>query len=308
MSGRLQLIRLFFYPGMTFGLDGFVITHHKIYLPMDWLTPEQITLIFQEYLIPAATALLLLFLVFVIAGWAKRLTKRTLEKTRVDVTLTKFFSNMARYIVLVVGLIAVLGQVGIETASFAAILAAAGFAIGMAFQGTLSNFSAGIMLLFFRPFKVGDLVSVNGTTGVVDEIELFTTHLNTPDNKRIIVPNGAIFGSTIENMTYHDTRRVDVAVGTDYGASLDDARRVIESACEAIDRRLVEKGVEAYLVNLGDSSINWQARVWCNTSDFLSVKAELTQKVKDKLDEAEIGIPFPQRDIHIDGVLIGSNS
>lgn len=275
---------------------------------MDWLTPERITLIFQEYLIPAATALLLLFLVFVVAGWAKRLTKRGLEKTKVDVTLTKFFSNMARYTVLVVGLIAVLGQVGIETASFAAILAAAGFAIGMAFQGTLSNFSAGIMLLFFRPFKVGDLVSVNGTTGVVDEIELFTTHLNTPDNKRIIVPNGSIFGSTIENMTYHDTRRVDVAVGTDYGASLDEARRVIVSACESIDRRIVEKGVEAYLVDLGDSSINWQARVWCNTADFLSVKAELTQQVKDKLDAADIGIPFPQRDVHIDGVLSGLNS
>ncbi len=275
---------------------------------MDWLTPERITLIFQEYLIPAITALLLLFLVFVIAGWAKRLTKRALERTKVDVTLTKFFSNMARYTVLIVGLIAVLGQVGIETASFAAILAAAGFAIGMAFQGTLSNFSAGIMLLFFRPFKVGDLVSVNGATGVVDEIELFTTHLNTPDNKRIIVPNGAIFGSTIENMTYHEMRRVDVSVGTDYGASLDEARRVILSACQAIENRIVEKGEQAYLVELGDSSINWQARVWCNTADYLAVKDELTQKVKNKLDDAGIGIPFPQRDIHIDGVLTGLNS
>ncbi len=275
---------------------------------MDWLTPERITLIFQEYLIPAITALLLLFLVFVIAGWAKRLTKRALERTKVDVTLTKFFSNMARYTVLIVGLIAVLGQGGIETASFAAILAAAGFAIGMAFQGTLSNFSAGIMLLFFRPFKVGDLVSVNGATGVVDEIELFTTHLNTPDNKRIIVPNGAIFGSTIENMTYHEMRRVDVSVGTDYGASLDEARRVILSACQAIENRIVEKGEQAYLVELGDSSINWQARVWCNTADYLAVKDELTQKVKNKLDDAGIGIPFPQRDIHIDGVLTGLNS
>lgn len=272
---------------------------------MDWLTPENITLIFQEYIIPAVTALLLLFIVFIVAGWARRLTKRALEKTNVDVTLTKFFSNMARYGVLIVGIIAVLGQVGIETASFAAILAAAGFAIGMAFQGTLSNFSAGIMLLFFRPFKVGDLVTVNGTTGIVDEVELFTTHLNTPDNKRIIVPNGQIFGSTIENMTYHDMRRVDVNVGTDYGASLDEARRVIESACTSIDRRIEEKGIQAYLVDLGDSSINWQARVWCRTPDYLDVKAELTQLVKDRLDAAGIGIPFPQRDIHIDGALAG---
>ncbi|MFK7849328.1 MAG: mechanosensitive ion channel family protein [Rhodothermales bacterium] len=274
---------------------------------MDWLSPENIALIVQEYLIPAVTALLLLFVVFIAAGWAKRMVKRGLEKTSVDITLTKFFSNMARYAVLIVGIIAVLGRVGIETASFAAILAAAGFAIGMAFQGTLSNFSSGIMLLVFRPFKVGDLVNVGGVTGVVDEIELFTTNLNTPDNRRIIVPNGAIFGSTIENMTFHETRRVDVSVGTDYTADLDQTRRIIEASCEGVSGRLTDQGVQAYLVSLGDSSIDWEARVWCKSEDYLAVKDTLTKAVKNGLDAAGIGIPFPQRDIHIDGVITGGN-
>ena len=279
-------------------------THQKI-LQMDWLTPENITVLAQEYLIPPVLALILLLLVFIIAGWGKRLVKRALEKTSIDVTLTKFFSNAVRYAILIVGIIAVLGQVGIETASFAAILAAAGFAVGLAFQGTLSNFSAGIMLLVFRPFKVGDLVNVNGTTGVVDEIELFSTHMNTPDNRRIIVPNGAIFGSTIENMTYHELRRVDVSVGTDYSADLDKTRQVIQACCETIEGRITEKGVQVYLASLGDSSIDWSARVWCKSSDYFAVKDQLTLAVKKGLDAAGIGIPFPQRDVHIDG-FIGS--
>lgn len=270
---------------------------------MDWLSPENIQMYATEYLIPAVTALLLLIVVFIVAGWAKRIVKRGLDKTNVDVTLTKFFSNMARYIVLIVGLIAVLGRVGIETASFAAILAAAGFAIGMALQGTLANFSAGVMLLFFRPFKVGDLVTVNGETGVVEEIELFTTNLNTPDNRRIVVPNGAVFGSTIENMTYHELRRVDVPVGTDYSADLDKTRQVLLACCENVKGRRTDQPVDAYLGGLGDSAIDWEARVWCNAADYLAVKDELTLEVKKGLDAAGIGIPFPQRDLHIDGVL-----
>ncbi len=274
---------------------------------MDWLTPENITVLVQEYLIPAVTALLLLFVVFIVAGWAKRIVKNGLERAKVDITLTKFFSNMARYAVLIVGIIAVLARVGIETASFAAILAAAGFAIGMAFQGTLSNFSAGIMLLVFRPFKVGDLVNVGGVTGVVDEVELFTTNLNTPDNRRIIVPNSSVFGATIENMTFHDTRRVDVAVGTDYSADLDETRRVIEAACSGVQGRLPDLGVQAYLVSLGGSSIDWEARVWCKSEDYLAIKDELTKAVKNGLDAANISIPFPQTDVHIDGTVLNAN-
>ena len=274
---------------------------------MDVFSTEWWTETIQTYLIPGIGALVLIIAAFVIAGWVKRLTFRALQKTNMDLTLTKFFSNFARYLVLIIALVAILGYFGIQTASFAAVLAAGGFAIGMAFQGTLSNFSAGVMLLIFRPFKVGDVISVNDVTGAVDEIELFTTHLNTLDNRRMIVPNSAIFGSTIENVTYHDARRVDVAVGTDYGADLDRTRKVIEAAAATVPGRLQDKGVEAYLVGLGGSSIDWEARVWCSPPDYFAVKDALTRAVKMGLDDAGISIPFPQQDVHIDGSVASSS-
>ena len=265
------------------------------------MTPEWMAGAIQNYVIPGVAALFMIIAAFLVAGWVKRMTLRSLQKTKLDLTLTKFFANFARYIILIIAIVAILGYFGIQTASFAAVLAAGGFAIGLAFQGTLSNFSAGIMLLVFRPFKVGDLVSVSGVTGAVDEIELFTTHLNTPDNRRMIVPNSTIFGSTIENMTYHEKRRVDVSVGTDYGADLNETRRILESIASNVAGRLPDEDVQAYLVGLGDSAIDWQVRVWCNSEDYLGVKDTLTQAVKDGLDAANISIPFPQRDIHVDG-------
>ena len=182
----------------------------------NFVVPEWV----MQFVVPGIGALVMLIGAFIVAGWVKKITFKALEKASVEITLTKFFANFARYVVLIVAVVAILGYFGVETASFAAVLAAAGFAIGLAFQGTLSNFSAGVMLLVFRPFKVGDVVTVSGVTGEVEEIELFTTQMNTLDNRRLIVPNGSIFGSTIENITFHDKRRVDVSVGTDYGADL----------------------------------------------------------------------------------------
>jgi len=257
-----------------------------------------------DYALRAVGVLVVLFAAWVLAGWARRTTRRGLERGGVDATLTKFFANLARYIVLTAAVLAALGVAGIETTGFAAVLAAAGFAIGMALSGTLSNFAAGVMLLTFRPFKVGDVVSVSGVTGKVNEIELFTTTLDTPDNRRIIVPNGTVFGSTIENITYHPTRRVDVVVGTDYGADLDRAREVLAEAA-ARHHAVAEQDPAIVLTDLGDSSINWQVRVWCQTGDYWAVKDALTKDVKNSLDAAGIGIPFPQRDLHIDGVLGG---
>lgn len=274
---------------------------------MDVFSTEWLAGAIQEYLIPGIGALVMLIGAFIVASWVKRVTFNSLSRTKMDVTLTKFFSNFARYIVLIIALVAILGYFGIETASFAAVLAAGGFAIGMAFQGTLSNFSAGVMLLIFRPFKVGDIISVSGITGGVDEIELFTTHLNTPDNRRMIIPNSEIFGSTIENITYHEARRVDVPVGTDYGADLDQTRKVIEAAAATVEGRLADHGVEAYLTGLGGSSVDWEARVWCDPANYFEVRDALTRAVKLGLDDAGISIPFPQQDVHIDGrVLSGS--
>lgn len=257
-----------------------------------------------DYAIQVAGALILLIAAWIAAGWARRVTLRSLQRAGIDETLTKFFSNIARYVVLIAAVLMALSTFGIETTSFAAVLAAAGFAIGMALQGTLGNFSAGVMLLTFRPFKVGDVVSVAGVTGKVNEIELFTTSLDTPDNRRLIVPNGQVFGNTIENITFHPVRRVDVAVGTDYGADLAQAREVLERVA-AEHNAIEDKDPQVLLTDLGDSSINWQVRAWCKTEDYFGAKDALTHAVKDALDAAGIGIPFPQRDVHIDGGLTG---
>jgi len=248
-------------------------------------------------------ALVLLFVAWIIAAWAGRLAARSLAKAGMDQTLTKFFGNFAKYTVMVLAILACLGIFGVETVSFAAVFAAAGFAIGLAFQGTLSNFASGVMLLTFRPFKVGDVVNVAGTVGKVQEIELFTTTLDTPDNRRIIMPNTVIFGSTIENITHHDTRRVDVNVGTDYTADLDETRKVLEAVASAEPAKLPDQDSQVYLLELGDSSIAWVVRVWTKADDYWAARERLTHDIKVALDKAGIGIPYPQMDVHLDGAV-----
>ena len=252
---------------------------------------------------PVVLAIVLIIAVFLVAGMARKITLKACRKATVEETLSRFLSNMLRYLVLFAGGVAILGTLGIETTSFAAILAAAGFAIGMAMSGMLGNVAAGVMLLFFRPFKVGDVVNAGGTTGKIIEIGLFTTAFDTPDNRRIIVPNSSIFGGTIENVSFHETRRVAVAVGTDYGADIDQAREVMLRTAKACANVLQDPEPAVVLTGLGGSSIDWSIRVWCNSSDYWGVMDQLTRDVKYALDEAGIGIPFPQMDVHIDGAL-----
>jgi small conductance mechanosensitive channel len=250
---------------------------------------------------PVLKALVLIVLVFIVASWAKKIVGKAVRKAKVEETLARFLSNMTRYAVLIAGGVAILGTIGVETASFAALLAAVGFAIGMAMSGMLGNIAAGIMLLFFRPFKVGDVVNAGGVMGKIFEIGLFTTVFDTPDNRRIIVPNNSIFGDTIENVSHHATRRVDVVVGTDYGADIDKAREVLLAAAKSSESVLQDPEPAVVLTGLGGSSIDWAVRVWVNSADFGAVKDRLTRDVKYALDNAEIGIPFPQMDLHIDG-------
>jgi small conductance mechanosensitive channel len=254
------------------------------------------------FLLDLVGAIVLLVVTVVVAGWARRATRRALERSRLDATLTRFGGNLARYGVLVLGGLAILSLFGISVASFAAIIAAAAFAIGLAFQGTLSNFSAGAMLLIFRPFRIGDVVSVAGMTGKVVEIDLFTTQFDTPDNRRMVVPNGEIFGSTIENITFHPTRRVDVDVGTDYDADLRTTRTVLEEVASSTEGVLEEPEPQIYLKELGGSSIDWAIRVWADTADYWAVRERITQRAKEALDAAGIGIPFPQMDVHLDRI------
>jgi small conductance mechanosensitive channel len=245
-----------------------------------------------------------LYAAWIISGWARRAMLASFERTGFDATLWRFFANVVRYALLAAAVLGCLGVFGIQTTSFAALIAASGLAIGLAFQGTLSNFAAGTMLLVFRPFKVGDVVVVDGMTGTVQEIELFTTDLTTLDNRRVIMPNSSIFGNRIENLSYYPTRRIDLPVGTDYAADIDRTREVLEGVVAKTEGVLEDPPIQVVLAELGDSSINWKLRAWCNSEDYWDVWQRLIRNTKVALDEAGIGIPFPQRDLHVDEDLI----
>ncbi len=238
---------------------------------------------------------------WILSKWVRHGTRKGLGKTTVDPTLVKFFSKLAGWLVMIFAVLASLELFGIQSTSFIAVLGATGLAVGLAFQGTLSNFAAGMLLLLFRPFRVGDVVTAGGSTGRVHEIDLFVTKLDTRDNRRLIVPNSKIVGDTIENITHHPVRRVDVKVGTDYGANLKTVRTVLERAASGLAGRAEDPPPQVFLVELGASSIDWEVRVWCHPDDYFAVREALTEAVKVALDEAGIGIPYPQLDVHLDG-------
>ena len=241
--------------------------------------------------------LVLLFIAWTVSGWIAAGVRSSLRRVKFDETLTKFIAKLVRWLILLLVALACLSTFGIETTSFAAVLGAAGLAIGLAFQGTLSNFAAGAMLLIFRPYKVGDVVNLAGHLGKVFEIELFTTAIDTFDNRRIIIPNSSIFGSVIENITYHPHRRVDVEVGTAYSADMDATREALYRAIESVPNVLADPAPDVFLLSLGASSIDWSVRAWARNDDFGAVKQALMQAVKQHLDQAGIDIPFPQMDV-----------
>jgi small conductance mechanosensitive channel len=263
-----------------------------------WFQDNSDTLV--SYGVKVVGVLVVLFVGWIIAGWVARITAKALRKARLDETLTRFISKMVRWAILLFVVLGCLGVFGVDVTSFAVVLGAAGFAIGMAFQGSLSNLAAGVMLLVFRPFKVDDVVSVGGVTGKVYEIELFSTILDTPDNRRMIMPNSQIFGSVIENITHHPIRRVDVAVGVEYSADLDETRRVLTDAASKHHDASTGKDFQVYCSELGASSVDYVLRVWAPTADYWAVREQLTETVKKSLDAAGIGIPFPQMDVHLD--------
>lgn len=251
------------------------------------------------YLMPAIGALVLLIVGWVASKWISVLVSRGMQRANADMTLVKFFTRLTKWAIMIFVALTCLTVFGVEITAFAAVLAAAGFAIGLSFQGTLSNFAAGIMLLVFRPFKVGDLVNISGVTGIVDEIALFVTEIDTFDNRRMILPNGDVFGSTIENIAYHPRRRADIAVGTAYEADIDQTRDVLVKAAESVEGKLDDPAPMIVLDGLGDSSVNWLVCVWTPSSDYLAVKQATIRAVKYALDEAGISIPYPQRDVHL---------
>jgi len=252
-----------------------------------------------SYGLSVVGAIIILIVGFIVAGWVKRSVNSSLTRVeRVDETLRGFFSSLAYYAVIIFTIIAVLAQFGVETTSFIAVVGAAGLAIGLALQGTLSNVAAGVMLLLFRPFKVGDYVEGGGLAGTVKSISLFVTEMATPDNVQVIVPNSQLWGSAIKNYSFHATRRVDIAIGIAYEDDIEKALASIVDESKKDSRVMADPAPMAAVTDLGDSSVNFTVRVWCNAGDFWDLKFDLTKNLKNRLDSEGITIPYPQRTVH----------
>ncbi len=260
---------------------------------------QSATALLSQWGLKVVGAIALLLVGFVVAKAIRRSLRRALERTTLDKTLVPFLSGLAYYLALTFVVIAVLNVFGVQTASLIAVLGAAGLAVGLALQGTLSNFSAGVMLLVFRPFRVGDYVDAGGTAGSVQEIGLFATVLDTPDNVRIIVPNSSVYGQTIRNYAANDTRRNDMVVGIAYDDDIAVAIRTIHEVLSSDERVLAEPAPVVAVSELGDSSVNLVVRPWCRKEDYWNVRFDLTRTIKERLEAAGCSIPFPQRDVHL---------
>jgi small conductance mechanosensitive channel len=241
--------------------------------------------------------------IFIIGRWiamlVRRVVRRVMERAKVESIITGFVSSIAYIALLAFVVIAALGQLGIQTTSFIAILGAAGLAIGLALQGSLANFAAGFLMIIFRPFKVGDFIEGAGVAGVVQEIQIFTTTLRTGDNKIIIVPNAKLSGDNITNYSAMETRRVDMTVGVAYDADLAHVKNVLNDIISKDERILAEPASQVAVAELADSSVNLVVRVWTKSADYWAVKFDMTETIKNRFDAEGIGIPFPQREIHI---------
>jgi len=241
--------------------------------------------------------------IFVIGRWiAKLLTKictKLLTRAKVDETLTRFLSALAYAILLTLVVVATLDRLGVNTTSLAAVVAAAGLAVGLALQSSLSNFAAGVMLILFKPFRVGDYIEAGGTAGTVEEIHIFNTVMRTGDNVKIIVPNGQISGSTISNFSANATRRIDLVVGCGYNDDLKAVKQYLESMLAADDRILTDPAPVVAVSELAACSVDFIVRPWVESADYWAVRWDLTEKIKLGFDEQGFSIPYPQQDIHV---------
>jgi len=241
--------------------------------------------------------------IFIVGRWVAKaianFIKKMMTKSNTDETLVKFVGSLCYIALLAFVIIAALNQLGIQTTSFIAILGAAGLAIGLALQGSLGNFAAGVLMIIFKPFKVDDFIEGAGVAGTVEEIQIFTTQLKTPDNKTIIVPNAKMTGDNITNYTMKGTRRVDFVFGIGYEDDIDKARKVIEGIIAEDNRVLKDPAPMVAVSELADSSVNFVARAWTSADDYWGFFFDTTEKVKKQFDDEGISIPYPQRDVHV---------
>ena len=257
----------------------------------------------QEFLMAFGLKVLAAIAILIIGRWAakwlRRVVERVLERGKTDPMIISFVSSIAYIGIMVFVVIAALGQLGIQTTSFIAIIGAAGLAIGLALQGSLANFAAGFLMIIFRPFKVGDFIEGAGVAGTVDSIQIFTTTLRTPDNKLIIIPNAKLSGDNITNFSTAETRRVELTVGAAYESDVRHVRKVLEGIIAEDSRILPHPAPFIGISELGDNSVNFVVRVWTRSADYWGVHFDMTERVKLRFDEEGIGIPYPQRDVHI---------
>jgi len=252
-----------------------------------------------DFAINLATAIVIFFVGRIIVRLLTRGMRKVMEQQDVDKTLVSFVSNFVSMVLLIFVIIAAISALGIQTTSFIAILGAAGLAIGLALQGSLSNFAAGVLIVLFRPYKAGDWIEAAGVSGSVEEVQMLTTVLKTGDNKQVIVPNSQIMDSIITNYSTNDKRRVDMTVGVSYEDNLDKVRKTLEELVSADDRILDDPACTIAVSELADSSVNFVLRPWVATADYWGVKSDLTEAIKKRFDEEGISFPFPQQDVHL---------
>jgi len=260
---------------------------------------QTLTELATTYGVSVLGAIVILVIGLWLSGAVSRAIRRWMGRSgRIDSTLTGFVASLVKYAIVIFTVVAVLEKFGIQTTSMIAVLGAAGLALGLALQGTLSNFAAGVMLLIFRPFKAGQYVDAGGTAGTIREITLFFTEMDTPDNVRITVPNGQVWGQAIRNFSYNETRRLDIGCGISYGDDIGKAMTVLQRLAEADPRVMDDPAAATFVDALADSSVNLVLRLWCAAGDYWQLKWDLTRAVKDAFDAEGIEIPFPQRTVH----------
>ncbi len=256
----------------------------------------------DTYVIPWAINIALAIVIFIVGKIVVNLLisvfSKILKKSKMDDMLVEFIASIAKAILLLFVVIAALDQLGVDTTSLIALLGAAGLAVGLALQNSLSNFAAGVMLIVFRPFKAGDFVEAAGVAGVVETISIFSSTFRTGDNKEVIIPNGSIYGGTITNYSARDTRRIDMVFGIGYGDDIKRAKEILQAIVDADERILTDPAPVIAVAELADSSVNFVVRPWAKTGDYWAVLWDVTEKVKLEFDKNGIEIPFPQTVIH----------
>jgi small conductance mechanosensitive channel len=266
---------------------------------LEQIDPQMLAALAADWGGRALAALAVFFLGRWIVSLIIRWLNAAMRRAAMDVTLMRFLENVLRSALMILVLLTVANVVGIPTTNFLAIIGAAGLAIGLALKDSLANFSSGVMLVLFRPFKAGDFIDAGGVSGTVEEVGIFKTDIKTPDNRVVIIPNGLIYGGTITNYSAKETRRIDLVIGVGYGDSIQRAREIMMGVLEADERILKDPAPVVMLLELGASSVDFAVRPWVRSADYWATRADVLERIKNALDDNGLSIPYPQQDVHI---------